>query len=157
MTVERRAKVLRRIGAYAVAVAFMTVLGTAAHSLLVQRAWSRAAGEADGTGPAAIAFDDRMAWFAHDLAGLFVGYTLITGIALLIAFLAAGALARFSGGRTLVFGLAGASSIWVLFTTLRIVLGTVGIFGARGPMGLAAQMAVGAMAGSLFARLTRKL
>jgi hypothetical protein len=30
----------------------------------------------------------------------------------------------------------------------------VGIFGARGPAGLAAQMAVGAVAGVLFARLT---
>jgi hypothetical protein len=38
---------------------------------------------------------------------------------------------------------------------MRNLLGTVGIFGARGPAGLAAQMAVGAVAGVLFARLTK--
>jgi hypothetical protein len=32
----------------------------------------------------------------------------------------------------------------------------VGIFGARGPAGLGAQMAVGAIAGVLFARLTSR-
>jgi hypothetical protein len=37
---------------------------------------------------------------------------------------------------------------------LRISLGTVGIFGARGPTGLAAQMTAGLIAGVLFARLT---
>jgi hypothetical protein len=55
----------------------------------------------------------------------------------------------------LLFGLAGALAIFVLFTFMKSLLGTVGIFGARGPVGLAAQMAVGAVAGVLFARLTR--
>jgi len=73
----------------------------------------------------------------------------------LVAFLIAGALARFTGYRTIVFGLAGALALFVLFTVMRSVLGTVGVFGARGPAGLAAQMAVGAIAGMLFARLTR--
>jgi hypothetical protein len=54
-----------------------------------------------------------------------------------------------------VFGLAGAVALFTLFTILRNVVGTVGIFGARGPAGLAAQMLVGAVAGVLFARLTR--
>jgi hypothetical protein len=53
-----------------------------------------------------------------------------------------------------VFGLGGALAIFALFTTLRSVLGTVGIFGARGTAGLIAQMIVGAVAGLLFARLT---
>jgi cellobiose-specific phosphotransferase system component IIC len=79
----------------------------------------------------------------------------VTSIALLIAFLIAGALARFTGFRSIVFGLGGALALFALFTILRTVLGTVGIFGARGATGLAAQMAVGALAGVLFARLTR--
>ena len=79
----------------------------------------------------------------------------MTSIALLVAFLIAGALARFTGFRAIVFGLAGALALCVLFTIMRHVLGTVGIFGARGPTGLAAQMVAGAVSGLLFAGLTR--
>jgi cellobiose-specific phosphotransferase system component IIC len=73
---------------------------------------------------------------------------------LLVAFLIAGALARFTGFRVIVFGIAGALALFVLFMTMRRVLGTVGIFGARGAAGLAAQMTIGAIAGLVFARLT---
>jgi hypothetical protein len=51
--------------------------------------------------------------------------------------------------------LGGALALFALFTILRNVLGTVGIFGVRGPGGLAAQMAIGAVSGVLFAQLTR--
>jgi hypothetical protein len=132
----------------------MVLLGSAAHSFLVQRAWSSAAGHALGTAPAAIPFADRITWAAHDLVGMFVPYSAVTSIALFIAFLIAGALARFTGFRAAVFGLGGALALFVLFTIMRNVLGTVGIFGARGATGLAAQMAVGAVAGLLFAWLT---
>jgi len=145
---------LRRIVAFVVAAAVMVLLGSAAHSYFVQQAWSAAAGLADGTAPAAIPFADRMSWAVHDLGGLFPAYGTLTSIALLIAFLIAGAVARFTGRRGIVFGAGGALAILVLFTALRTFLGTVGIFGARGPMGLAAQMAVGWLAGMLFARLT---
>lgn len=145
---------LRRVGAFVVAAAAMVLLGSVTQSYLVQRAWSSAAGHADATAPLAIPFTDRIAWAAHDLVGMFVPYSSVTSIALLIAFLIAGALARFTGYRTIVFGLAGALALFTLFTTLRMVLGTVGIFGARGPLGFAAQMAVGAIAGLLFAKLT---
>ena len=120
----------------------------------VQQAWSIAAGHANGTAPAAIPFADRISWAAHDLFGMFVPYSALTSIALLIAFLIAGALARFTGFRAIVFGLAGALALFTLFTILSSALGTVGVFGARGPAGLAAQMAVGAVAGMLFARIT---
>lgn len=146
---------LRRVAAFVVAAVAMLLLGSTAHSYFVQRAWSGAAGHASGTAPAAIPFADRISWAAHDLVGMFVPYCTVTAIALLIAFLVAGVLARFTGFRAIVFGVAGASAIFALFTILRSVLGTVGIFGARGSMGLAAQMAVGAVAGVLFARLTQ--
>jgi hypothetical protein len=45
----------------------------------------------------------------------------------------------------------------VLFTAFRMLLGTVGVFGARGATGLAAQMAVGLIAGVLFAKLSRRI
>jgi hypothetical protein len=145
---------LRRIVAFVVAVAVMVVLGSAAHSYLVQEAWSVAAGHGDGTGPAAIPFADRISWAVHDLGGMIQPYAALTSIALLIAFLAAGVVARFSGRRVIVFGLAGALALFTLFTVLRMVLGTAGIFGARGAIGVAAQMAAGLVAGVLFARLT---
>ena len=146
---------LRRVGAFVVAAAAMVLLGSAAHSYFVQRAWSGAAGLASAGAPAAIPFPDRISWAAHDLAGIFMLYGALTSIALLVAFLIAGALARFTGSRAIVFSLAGALALFALFTTLREVLGTVGIFGARGPEGLAAQMVVGALAGLVFARLTK--
>ncbi len=145
---------LRRIAAFVVAAAAMVLLGSAAHSYFVQQAWSFAAGHASGTAPAAIPFADRITWAAHDLLGMLRSYGAVTSIALLIAFLLAGALARFSGFRVLVFGVAGGSALFVLFTIMRVVLGTVGIFGARGGVALAVQMAVGAFSGVLFARLT---
>jgi hypothetical protein len=135
----------------------MVVLGSASHSLFVQAAWSAAAGRAAGTGPAAIAFAERVSWAVHDLGGMIVPYGALTASAMLLALLCAGAVARFSGHRTVVFGLAGAAAIWVLFTMLRLFLGTVGVFGARGPAGLAGQMAAGCAAALLFARLTAGL
>ena len=148
-------RMLRRVGAFVVAVAAMVVLGSAAHSYFVQRAWSSAAGLASGTVPAAIPFADRISWVAHDIFGMILPYSALTSIALLVAFLIAGALARFSGFRVIVFGVAGALALFALFTIMKSALGTVGVFGARGPAGLAAQMAVGAVAGVLFAGVTR--
>jgi cellobiose-specific phosphotransferase system component IIC len=145
---------LRRIIVFVVAAALMVVAGSASHSYFVQRAWSGAAAMAGGGSPVSIPFGDRIAWAAHDLIGMIVGYSALTSIALLVAFLIAGALARFSGARTLIFGVAGAAAILALFTILRMVLGTVGIFGARGAAGLGGQMLVGFLAGVLFAQLT---
>ena len=147
---------LRRVVAFVVAAVAMVVLGSAAHSYFVQQAWSSAAGHAYGTAPAAIPLGDRISWAAHDLFGMFLPYCAVTSIALFVAFVIAGALARFTGFRVIVFGLGGALALFVLFTVMKSVLGTVGIFGARGPAGLAAQMAVGAVAGLLFARLAKR-
>jgi hypothetical protein len=147
-------RMLRRVVAFVVAACTMVLVGSAAHSFFVQQAWSKAAGRALGTAPAAIPFSDRISWAAHDLVGMIVPYSAVTSIALLVAFLIAGALARFTGFRVNLFGIGGALALFVLFTVMRSALGTVGIFGARGPVGLAAQMAAGALAGVLFARLT---
>jgi hypothetical protein len=156
MEKQRRLEMLRRIAAFVVAAAVMVVLGSAAHSFFVQEAWSMAAGQADGTAtPAAISFADRLSWAAHDLGGMIQPYGALISITLLIALLIAGAVAKFAGFRSIVFGAAGAAAVFTLFMTLKMVLGTVGIFGARGTAGLVAQMAVGLVAGVLFARLTR--
>jgi len=148
-------RMLRRVAAFVVAAGAMVLLGSAAHSYFVQQAWSSAAGHAYGTAPLAIPFVDRISWAAHDLFGMFLPYCGVTSIALFVAFVIAGGLARFTGFLVIVFGLAGALALLVVFTAMKSLLGTVGIFGARGPAGLAAQMLVGAVAGVLFARLTR--
>jgi len=155
MTQPWKLRMLRRVIAFVVAVVAMVVLGSATHSYFVQRAWSGAAGQAYGTAPAAIPFADRISWAAHDLFGMLLPYCVLTSIALFVAFLIAGALVRFTGFRVIVFGLAGASALFVLFTVMRLMLGSVGVFGARGATGIAGQMVVGAIAGVLFARLSR--
>jgi hypothetical protein len=144
---------LRRIFAFAIAALVMVTLGTAAQSYRVQEAWSTAAGQAMGTGPVAIPMGDRLSWMVHDFGGLLDSYGALTTITLLIALLIAGAVARFSGHRSLVFGIAGASAVLALLTGLKVVLGTVGVFGARGGMGHATQALVGLLAALLFARL----
>ena len=147
---------LRRIAAFVVAVAVMVLLGSAASSLFVQFAWSGAARLADGAGPAAIPLADRISWIGHDLVGMIEPYAGLTAAALLIAFLIAGLIARYSGRRVAVFGIAGAAALFTMFTVLRMEIGTVGIFGARGPAALAVQMAVGLLAGVVFARMTSR-
>jgi hypothetical protein len=156
MTQQWKSKLLRLLGAFVMAEAVMVVLGSGAHSYFVQRAWSMAAGRADGTSPAAIPVVDRLAWAAHDLGGMIFAYAGSTSAALLIAFVAAGILARFTSHRAIVFGVFGAFAIFALFAILRRSLGTVGVFGARGPLGMAAQMGAGLIAGALFARLSRR-
>ncbi len=147
---------LRRIIAFVVAVAALVVMGSVTQSLVVQHAWSLAAGNAEGGAPVGIPIADRIAWIAHDFAGIFVSYAGLTAATLLVALLLAGWLTRFTGHRMLVYGAAGALGILTLFMLLRRLLGTVGIFGVRGVLGLSSQMAVALLAGLLFAYLTRR-
>lgn len=145
---------LRRLLAFVVALIVMVVLGSIAHSLFIQAAWAEAAGMAEGA-PATLAMGERIEWITHDLVGLQPLFGALSAIALTIAFLAAGLMARFTGLRTIVFAVAGAVAIFALFTILKLVLGTVGVFGARGMFGLGAQMMAGLIAGLVFATMTR--
>jgi hypothetical protein len=146
---------LRRIIAFVVAATVLVVSGSFMQSYLVQQAWSIAAGQADGGPPAALALSARIGWAGHDFAGIFVRYGALTAGTLLVALLAAGALARVTGRRVIVFGITSALGILTLFTAVRILLGTVGIFGVRGTTGLATQMVIAFGAGMVFAQLTR--
>ena len=149
---------LRRIVAFVVAAIVMVVLGSAAHSVFIQYAWSVTAGQAEGIDAIAIPMGERVSWVVHDVVGMetnFPPYGAFTTVALLIAFLVAGLVARFTGLRTIVFAATGAATIFALFTAIKMNLGTVVVFGARGTMGLSAQMLAGVLAGVLFAILTR--
>jgi hypothetical protein len=145
---------VRLLIAVVIAAVVMIVLGSVAHSLFVQEAWSVAAGQGEGVAPVAIPLADRISWIVHDLIGLQPLYGGLTAVALLLGFLAAGLLARVTGLRPIVFAVAGAVAIFVMFSLMKMQLGTVGVFGARGTMGLAAQMGAGLIAGLLFALLT---
>jgi hypothetical protein len=112
MTEQWKFKLLRRIVAFVIAAAVMVILGSATHSFFVQQAWSGAAGSADGSSPASIPFADRISWALHDLGGMIVPYAGVTSIALFIAFLVAGLLARFIGYRALVFGIGVRQPSW---------------------------------------------
>ena len=142
---------LRSILIFLLVLALTVVLGVATHSLFVMDAWANAAGEAAGAAPPALGFADRIGWIGHDILGMGPMYGALVGIALAVAFIAASFLARVTGLRTIVFAAAGAIAMIVLFETLRVELGTVGVFGARGTMGITAQAGVGALAGLLFA------
>jgi len=151
---------VRRFLAFLVAIATMVVLGSTAHSLFVQHAWLNAAAQtaaASGSPPfaVAIAAGERIDWILHDLVGLQPLYGALVAIALLLGLLTAGAVARFTGGRVAIFAIAGASCILAMFSILKLTLGTVGIFGARGAAGLGAQMLAGLVAAVLFAVVTR--
>ena len=152
---------VRRLVAFVAALIVMIVLGSLAHSLFVQQAWSSAAAMADSTAPG-LTIGERISWALSDLVGMETRmasnappYGLLAGVALLISFLAAGLVARFTGMRTIVFAVAGAVAMFTLFTLLKMAVGTVGVFGARGMLGLAAQMTAGLIAGLTFARLSQ--
>ena len=145
---------VRWLIALVVAVVVMVVLGSAAHSLMVQQAWSDAVLAGEGA-PATLPMADRVSWMLHDLVGLQPLYGGLVAVALFVAFLAGTLVARFTGLRPIVFAVAGAVAIFVLFTVLKMALGTVGVFGARGTMGLGLQIAAGLIAGLVFAALSR--
>jgi hypothetical protein len=148
---------VRRLIGFVVAALVMIVLGSIAHSLMVQQAWADAATMGEGA-PATLPFADRVSWIFADLIGMEANvppYGALTSIALLIAFLVAGLVARFTGLRTIVFAVAGAVAIFFLFFMLKSQLGTVGVFGARGTLGLSLQMTAGLVAGLVFALLTQ--
>jgi hypothetical protein len=146
------AQMVRRILAFLVAIAALVVFGTIAQSLSVQRAWLNAAVQS-GVATDGIALLDRLRWIGHDLIGLLPTYGALTAIALLLGLLAAGGITRFTGQRRVIYALAGAACMFTLFTILKAVLGTVGVFGARGG-GLMAQVLVGLAAALLFAQMT---
>lgn len=146
---------IRRFAAFVAAMVIMVVLGSLAHSYFVQQAWIEAATIGGSIPDTGLTTADRIEWMSHDIVGLQPLYGALTAVALLVAFLASGFVARFTGLRTVVFAVAGAVAIFVLFTVMKSQLGTVGVFGARGVDGLGAQMLAGLLAGLVFALVSR--
>jgi hypothetical protein len=148
----RGVQMVRRILAFLVAIGTLFVLGSTCHSLFVQHAWLDAAAHS-GLAAEGIPLGDRLRWIGHDLVGLLPSYGALAAIALLLGLLIAGAVTRYVGYRPIVFAVAGAACMFTMFILLKLVLGTVGVFGARGG-GLFAQALAGLVAAVLFAKLT---
>ena len=100
---------------------------------------------------------DRFAAALHDLAGLAPTYVPLIAISLLIAFPIMALVARFVPvPRTLGFVLAGAVALLVVHLAMYAVLGMHPLPVTRSVIGLAGQVAAGAVGGLAFAVLTRK-
>lgn len=93
----------------------------------------------------------------HDIAGLSTSYLPMVSIALLIAFLVAGLLAkRFPTRRLFLFMLAGAVGLIVIHLLMKALLGLSGIAATRTTLGLLSQGLAGALGGYLYYRLRRR-
>lgn len=102
----------------------------------------------------------RFSQAIEDMVGLLINgaapalFPAIIAIGLVVALPLAGLVARLAPGlRVLVFMTAGAVAMFAIFTALKISVGSVGLFGARGALGLALQMGAGALGGLTFALL----
>ncbi len=138
----------RIVVAYLVAVIVTHILASLFHTQFILA-------ELTGMG-VAVDWATRVQASLDDFIGLTasVVFPAIIAIGLLIAFVAAGFVARLAPGlRWFVFFVAGAVAMAVIFMLLKQALGTVGLFGARGTLGLAAQCLAGAVGGLVFATL----
>jgi hypothetical protein len=135
--------------AFVLSVALMAALG-----VIVQTQFVISALTATG---APVALNDRLAMTGADLIGLGPLYGALIAIGFLIAFLAAALVMRVVAlPRALVFAAAGAVCIAVMLVLMReVFFGVPVIAGARTLAGQAGQAACGALAGAVFAGLTR--
>jgi hypothetical protein len=143
---------LRAILAYLVASAVTFFAASAAHTQMILNELAAMGAPVD--------MALRLSQSLADMSGLLASgsppgiFAIIIALGLVIAFPLAGLVARLAPGlRWFVFMVAGAVAMFVIFTALKSALGTVGLFGARGAMGLALQMGAGALGGLVFALL----
>jgi hypothetical protein len=147
---------LRALIAYLIATAVTFAAASFAHTQMVLNELSAMGAPVDAGVRLSTALSDMIGLLA---AGSPPGiFPVIIAIGLLVAFPAAGLVARLAPGlRWFVFMVAGAIAIFVIFTALKSALGTVGLFGARGTMGLALQMGAGALGGLVFSALKPRM
>lgn len=135
--------IVRTIAGYLLAVLTTHLLGASVQALFVIDA-QRAMGHP-------VPFSDQLAWIGHDIVGLAPLYPAIIAVGFAIAFVAAGFVAKLAPSlRWLVFMVAGATALVAAFLIMKATLGTVGVFGARGLWGMAAQGLAGALGGLVF-------
>jgi hypothetical protein len=140
---------LRSLIAFVVAVAATFAAASFAHTQMVLNELAAMGAPVDASVRFTTGLSDMLGLLANGSPpGIF---PIIIAIALLVAFPVAGLVARLAPGlRWFVFMVAGAVAMFAIFTALKSSLGTVGLFGARGTMGLALQMGAGALGGLIF-------
>ena len=135
---------LRRLSAFALAVAVTAVLGTAASTHFVLRGLAGL----DVQLPLAT----RLLTYAQDVAGMAPTLAIVVAVGFGIAFpLAALAARRLPSWRLVGFPLAGAAALVAALLLMEATLGMMPVGGARTAAGLAAQGVAGAVGGCLFA------
>lgn len=145
---------MRTVVAYVVAVATTFVLASFLHTQIILNNIAAITSEAK------IDLTLRFTQTLADIGGLTISGAVpglfpgLVGVGLLIAFIAAGFVARLTPSlRWFVFMVAGAVAMLAIFVLLKANLGTVGLFGARGPVGQALQAMAGAIGGLVFSIL----
>ncbi len=139
---------VRPIGSFFAAVIVAIILGSIASTHFVLAALSDLGIE--------IPFDDRLSMTLQDIVGIAPLYGAVIGAGLLVAFVAAVFVSKLAPSlRWLVYLVAGGTAVGVTLATLQTVFGGImPISGARSTAGFLSQIAVGAIAGYVFARLT---
>ena len=140
----------RIAAAFLAAVLTMAVLGAIAQTLFVLAGLARAGAD--------IAAGDALTMIGADLTGFGPLYAALIAVAFLIAFIAAGLLARLTPAlRLLIFTLAGGTAVAVMLVLMeQVFFGVPVIAGARSAAGFALQTGLGAVSGALFAALAAK-
>ncbi len=142
-------RIIRLLLAFAVTVAVTTALAVAAHSQFVMAGLRGLGAEIGGR----MALDVTL----HDIAGMAPLYSMFVAAALLIGFLITGWLwPKVKLSRTISFAIGGGAAIALMLVIMRYQLGITVVAGARTPGGFAAQCAVGALGGLLFAVVSRR-
>ncbi len=139
---------VRPIGSFFAAVIVAIILGSIASTHFVLAALSDLGVD--------IPFGDRVSMTLQDIVGIAPLYGSIIGAGLLVAFVAAIFVSKLAPNlRWFVYLVAGGTAVGVTLVTLQTVFGGImPISGARSTAGFLSQIAVGAIAGYVFARLT---
>ena len=139
----------KRIGGWLAAVLTTVILGV---SLQTQNVLARL--EEIG---ADVALADRLSMTFNDLIYLGSRYVIFVGIALALAFLAAGLVFRFAKlGRSITFTLAGAIALLAMLFGMKEAFFDIHmIAGARNGFEISLQMLAGAIGGFVFSKITR--
>ncbi|MEN3952047.1 hypothetical protein [Iodidimonas sp. SYSU 1G8] len=140
---------MKLVLAYVAAVIVAAVLGVAVNTQFVVNGLNELG--------AGIGAPERLGIAANDVIGMGPVYGMFLGVALVIGFLiTALVLRQLRWPRALGYAIGGAAAVAAMLAIMNAVLGITMVAGARTAGGFLAQCAVGAVAGWVFARLSRR-
>ncbi len=142
--------IIKRIGGWLAAALLTVVLGVMFQSQNVIARLNNIGAD--------IGFSDRLSMTGYDIFYLGKPYALFIGIALAIAFLAAGLVFRIAKfGRPLIYIVAGATAMLAMLFAMKEVFFDVHLIaGARDGLGIGLQMLAGGIGGWIFAKVSQR-